>query len=335
MLRRFAPAALALLALAAPPHVGAQDDDGDAQVLRLATLMPRNRRARRLLGAWNRTLQERTDGRVSVRVYWGGAMGDERTMVRRMRIAQLDAASLTSTGLGIIHRPVLVMQMPGVFRSYAQVDAVRAQVGPELSQAMQGEGFHLLGWGDAGRVRLFSRSPVRRPTDLRHMRPWVPRSDAVFRQMLSVVGANGVPLAVGEVYGSLRTGVIDVVPGTAIAAIGLQWHTSIRHVTAQNDGFLVGGMVVRSAWLDDLRPDDRRAFLEVSRESRERLIQGARRADERAYDALVRHGVDPVDVEAHRDEWERAAAQTRQRLAGRLFPPALLERVERIAAAAR
>lgn len=334
MIRRLAPLLLVSLALALPPHVGAQRGDGPAHVMRLATLMPRQGRTRRLLAAWNRTLAERTDGRLQVRVYWGGSMGDERTMVRRMRIGQLDAASLTSTGLSIIHRPVLVMQAPGLFASYRQVDAVRERVGPDLSRAMAAEGFRLLGWGDAGRVRLFSRAPVRRPSDLRRMRPWVPRSDAVFRQMLSVVGATGVPLSVGEVYSGLRTGMIDVAPGTAIAAVGLQWFTSVDYVTAQSDGFLVGGMVVRQGFLEELSDADRAVLFEVANETHDRLVRGARRMDERAYAALTRRGVTPVDVEAHRAEWERTAARTRRRLAGRVYPASLLERVERIAAAA-
>jgi TRAP-type C4-dicarboxylate transport system substrate-binding protein len=329
------PFALLALALALPPHAGAQRDDGPEHVMRLATMMPRQGRTRRLLAAWNRALAERTGGRVQVRVYWGGSMGDDRTMVRRMRIGQLDAASLTSTGLSLIHRPVLVMQAPGVFQSYRQVDAVREQIGPELSRAMASEGFHLLGWGDAGRVRLFSRAPVRRPTDLRRMRPWVPRSDAVFRQVLSTVGATGVPLSVGEVYGSLRTGMIDVAPGTAIAAVGLQWFTSVQYVTAQSDGFLVGGMVVRSGFLEELSEADRRALFEIAEATHDRLLQGVRRADEQAYAALTRRGLTAVDVDAHRDEWVRVAAQTRRRLAGRVYPASLLERVERIAAGAR
>ena len=333
MRRRLTPFALALALLALPPHVGAQPREAP-HVLRLATLMPRAGRTRRLLAAWNQRLAERTEGRLQVRVYWGGSMGDERTMVRRMRIGQLDAASLTSGGLAQIHRPVLVMQAPGLFETYAQVDAVRAQIGPEMSRAMEAEGFTMLGWGDAGRVRLFSREPVRRPSDLRRMRPWVPRSDAVFRMVLDVIGANGVPLSVGEVYGALRTRMIDVAPGTAIAAVGLQWFTSTQYVTAQSDGFLIGGMVVRRGFLDALSEADRAALFETATENHDRLIRGVRDADERAYVALARR-LTPVDVEPHRSEWVEVGRETRRRLAGRVYPASLLERVERIVAASR
>ena len=324
---------LVALAVLLPPHVGAQTE-APAHVLRLATLMPRTGQATRGLALWNQQLDERTHGRVQVRMYWGGAMGDERTMVRRMRIGQLDGASMTSTGLAIIYRPVLVMQVPGVFTTYDQVDRVRREIGPELARGLEAQGFGLLGWGDAGRIRLFSQEPIRRPSDLRRMRPWVPRGDAIFREVLSVVGATGVPLSVGEVFGGLRTRMIDAAPGTAMAVAGLQWFTSLRYVTAQSDGFLVGGMVVRSDALDALDPVDRAALFELAAENHERLLQRLRRGDEQAFAALTRHGIQPVDVDAHRAEWIRVGTEARHRLAGRVFPAALLARVEQIAAAA-
>lgn len=331
-MRHFAPWVLFALALVVPPDVGAQSSSDPAHVMRVATLMPRGGRVTRLVAQWNRSLARRTDGRLQVRMYYGGAMGDERTVVRRMRIGQLDAASLSSAGLSLIHRPALVMQAPGLFSTYAQVDAVRRQVGPEIAEGLEREGFGLLGWGDAGRVRLFSLEPLRRPSDLRSRRPWVPRHDNIFRSMLGVVGATGIPLSVGEVYGALRTRMIDVAPGTAIAAVGLQWFTSLRYVTAQSDGFLIGGMVVRNGFLDELSASDRTALFEASMENHERLLRGSRELDERAFAALTSRGIRSVSVDAHRDEWVQVARQTRQRMSGRIVPAELLRRVERIAA---
>jgi TRAP-type C4-dicarboxylate transport system substrate-binding protein len=330
--RRLAPITFVLLALVAPsPQATAQEES--AHVLRLATLLPRNTQMTRALTRWNRELAERTGGRLSVRMYWGGAMGDEQTMVRRMRNGQLDGASLTSGGLALIHRPVLVMQVPGVFSTYTQVDRVRTAIGPELEQGFEREGFTLIGWGDSGRVRLFSREPIRRPRDLLRSRAWHPRSDLIFGEVLSVAGASGITLSVGEVYGGLRTGMIDVVPGTALAVTALQWFTSVRYVTGQADGFLIGGMVMRRGFADGLPADVREALLTSARENQGRFLDTVREADERAYLALVRHGMQETDMRPHEAEWRQLGAQARRRLAGRVYPAALLDRVEQLAAA--
>lgn len=330
-MRRLAPVLLFAVALVVPSHGARAQQQGTTYEMRLATLLPRNATMVRGIARWNQDLAQRTGGELSVRVYYGGSMGDETTMVRRMRIGQLDAASLTSTGLSVIHRPVLVMQVPGVFTTYEQVDAVRAAIGPELASGFEAQGFALIGWGDSGRVRLFSRAPVRRPQDLARLRPWVPRTDSIFREVLAVAGANGVSLGVGEVFAALRTRMIDVVPATAIAVTALQWFTTVDHVTAQSDGFLVGGMVVRRGFLDSLPEAHRGALFASARENQEQFLRGVRQGDERAYRALIQHGMTEVDVEAHRADWVRVGNEARRRLAGRVYPAALLERVERIA----
>ncbi len=333
-MRRLAPLVLVVLGLLVPRDVGAQGGSAVAHAMRLATLAPRNGIMVQATARWNQALAAATGGRVQVRVYWGGQMGDERTVVRKMRIGDVDAAFLTSSALALIYRPVLAMQAPGIISEYRQVDAVREQLGPEMARGIEGEGFGLLGLGDSGRIRIFSREPVRRPHDLRRMRPWVPRTDAIFRHFLAVVGATGVPLSIGEVFGGLRTGMIDAAPGTAIAVAGLQWFTSVEYCTAQSDGFLVGGLVVRRGFLDQLSAADRQAVFDVSAQNHQRTIRAARTADERAYTALQRHGITPIDVEPHRAEWQETARQTRLRMRGAVVPAELLDRVERVAAAA-
>jgi len=323
---------LAVLALGLNARGHTQAQVAQARVIRIATLAPRGSAMTRALALWNRQLSEMTDGQLSVQVYWGGSMGGERTMVRRMRIGQLDGASLTSTGLALIHRPVLVFQVPGVFLTYPQVDAVREAVGPEIAAGFEAEGYHLLGWGDAGRIRIFSQAPVRRPSDLRRMRPWVPRDDAVFQQVLRAAGATGVTLSVGEVFAGLRTQMIDVVPGTAMVVAGLQWSGSLRYTTLQSGGFLIGGIVIRRSVLEGLTTQQRDALLSSARENHGRMIRVARRTDERAFRALTRNRLQVVYAGDELHHWMRVSMEARRALRGRVVSADLMRRVERIAA---
>ena len=62
------------------------------------------------------------------------------------------------------------------------------------------------------------------------------------------------------------------------------------------------------------------------------LVRRIRRDDDRYYRALTtRHGLTAVDTSPHESEWNDVARQTRNRLAGRLYPRALMERVMRSA----
>jgi TRAP-type C4-dicarboxylate transport system substrate-binding protein len=306
-------------------------DAQEVHTLRLATLAPRGTAMERAFARWNRQLSERTGGQLRIRVYYGGVAGDERSVVRKMRSNQLDAAAITTTGLGMIVRQSMVLSAPGIIENYAQLDAVRDALAPELSQQFDDAGFVLLGWGDAGMVRLFSQRRILRPADMRAARVWVWRDNPVFVATLQAMGVRGVPLGLPEVLGGLSTGRIDTFPSSALAAIGLQWYTHARYVSAQPSGIVVGAMVIRKESFDALPADAQAALVETARESERRLQRGVREFDDRSYDALISRGMRPVDAEAHRAEWEAVGARARQSLSGRLFSPELLERVERIA----
>ena len=220
---------LCLLPGVAPRDVDAQA--GETITLRIATLAPRGSPWHRVFMAWNNSLRERTGGRLELQIFPGGSQGDERDFIRKIRIHQLEGAAVTSIGLGLVVRPVLVLQAPGIFSDYAQLDRARTGMDSEFRGLFADNGMQLIGWGDVGRGRIFSNRPILQPTDLRSVRPWVPTDDAMFTEFLSVIGANGVRLGIPEVLPGLSTGQIDTVVASATAASALQWHTRLTHVT--------------------------------------------------------------------------------------------------------
>ncbi len=322
---------MALLALALVSLPGTMPRSVDAQeavTLRIATLAPRGSAWMRVFDAWNNSLRQRTSNRLSLRFYPGGSQGDERDVIRKIRNGQLDGAAVTSTGLSLVVRPALVLQAPGVVENYQQLDRVRTRLGPELSAQFQENGMRLMGWGDVGEGRIFSNRPILRPRDLRSVRPWVWRDDSMFGEFLEVVGANGIRLGVPEVLPALSTGQIDTVVASATAASALQWHTRVTHVTQQPNTILVGATILSQEKYDALPADLKAALDETSAQAHTALVSRIRRDDARYFTALTtQHGLTAVDVSAHQDEWRDAARQTRERLAGRLYPRDLMERV--------
>src|SRR5207245_9210137 len=93
--------------------------------------------------------------------YPDGTMGSEADMVRRMRLRQLQAAMVTTSGLLEIEPGVAGLQsMPKVFRTIEEVDFIDAKMEPMLEKRLEEKGFIVLFWSDAGFVRFFSKHPV-------------------------------------------------------------------------------------------------------------------------------------------------------------------------------
>src|SRR4051812_47080326 len=138
--------------------------DGTAQI-RFATLAPKGSKAERILRAWDLSVKEKTGGKVSFQFYSALGMGDERTLLNKMdaRANQLDAATFTSIGLGQVVRSASVLQVPGMFKSYKDLSAVRTAMDSEWRKSFDDAGYQLLGWFDIGFGRIFSTQPIAQP----------------------------------------------------------------------------------------------------------------------------------------------------------------------------
>ena len=295
--------------------------------LRLATLAPSGSSWMKVFNAWNLTVKEQTDNTLELRFYDGGSQGDERDFVRKMRAGQMDGAALTTTGLGMLVRQVLVLSVPGVIEEYEQLDSVRAELGGRFEKMFETEGYTLLGWGDVGKTRLFSTEQIERPSDIKKLRPWVWKDDLIFAAFLKVVGANPVRLGVPEVYPALQTGMVDTLPASALAAVSLQWYTRLKYISKRNSGIIVGATIIRTDKFEALTEDQQNVLASTGIRAHKALNRSIRRDDDKSYATVLKRGLTAVDTSEHQAEWEEAGRQVRERLTGRVYPKSLLDAV--------
>jgi TRAP-type C4-dicarboxylate transport system substrate-binding protein len=307
------------------PEAGASSP----MVIRFASLAPPGSAFMKVMKAWNRSLKDGTEGRVELRFYSGGSQGDERDFIRKVRAGQMDAAGVSTTGLGLVARPVLVLSSPGLITEYEQLEKARTALNERFEKLFKDNGFVLLNWGEAGKTRLFSMEPFEKPSDLKRLRPWAWKDDPVFAEFVNVVGANPVRLGAPEVYGGLQTRMLDTVPVSALAAVAMQWYTRLNYMAKQNMGIIIGGSVIKAEKFYALSEHDQKVLLDTSERAARAADKLARRDDARAYDSLLKRGMTLVDTAAYQAEWDAAATKTRENLTGRLYSKSLLEAVEK------
>jgi TRAP-type C4-dicarboxylate transport system substrate-binding protein len=286
----------------------------------------------KVMKAWNRSLKKETENRVELRFYSGGSQGDERDFIRKVRAGQMDAAGVTTTGLGMVARPVLVLTAPGLITEYDQLERARTELGERFAKLFKDAGFVMLAWGEAGKNRLFSMEEFTKPDDLKTLRPWAWKDDPVFAGYVNTIGANPVRVGVPEVYGGLQTRMLDTVPASALAAVALQWYTRLNYMAKENLGILVGGSLINQEKVNELTEHDQKVLIDTSERAARANDTLARRDDDRAYASLVKRGMIEVDTSAHKAEWDAVAKKTRESLAGRVYSKSLLEAVERAVA---
>jgi len=297
-------------------------------VLKFATLVPASGNSRRRARKAIRRLEERTEGRVTARVYWGGSAGDEKTVLRKMRVGQVDASYMGLEVIRLFVPQAMVLGAPNTFTTYKQIDAVRDELTPGFNQTAYEKGFKILGWGDAGVTRIFSVKPIRRLKDFRALRPWIYVESPLLKEFYGIVGCKGVPVGLVDVYSALQTGLIEVVWGSALAATLLRWHAHTKYVS-RPVGLLQGAFVLRRGFWEALDERDRQAMLLMAKEDRRELQDFVRDLDESIYKRLLKRGLVAVPFEDV-PSWLRAGKKLREKMVGRLYSRQLLDRMEKI-----
>ena len=303
-----------------------------AHQLRIATLAPRESGQSGLGRAFQelrKELRERTDGQVELKMYHGGVAGDEMTVVRKMRVGQLDGALLTSTGLGALVSQVLVLQAPGLIGSYPELDDVREKLAPEFELLFDKAGYALISWGDSGQIRIFSKHKIQAPSDMQRVRPWVWRGSPTMKAFIDAAGANGVTLGLPEVYSALQTGMVDTVIATSIGVLAFQWHTRLKTMTKPGGGIVVGAYVIKKDRLAELPKEAQDYIRQSARDHADAFREGGRRLDKQASEALAGK-LRTINLWRHQRAWEAVQREAREALVGRLYSRSLLTRVQEI-----
>jgi TRAP-type C4-dicarboxylate transport system substrate-binding protein len=324
-------AALALLALllGVVPGTFANASE-EAQVLKVALAVPRSQEIEIEVKKYNEKLAAMTNNSVKVRIYWGGAAGDDLDVMRKMKLGQMDATALSLELCSQFVRQALVMASPALFTNYKQLDAVRNALTPAMDEEAYQNGYKVMGWGDVGRLRLMSKQPVATLADFRKMRPWLYPQSEMLKDFYKNVNATGVPLGLIEVYGALQTNMIDVVWISSLMGAALQWHTATHYISEQGLGFISGAFIIRRGAWEALPKNVQDSMLKLAGETRQKNQIEARKADERAYKKLIERGHKPVTI-ANIPEWQKVGESVREHMVGRIYTRELLQKAEQIA----
>lgn len=300
-----------------------------AQQLKIATLAPDGSSWMDRFRAAAEQIESRTDGRVSIRYYPGGVMGDASAVLRRMRLGQLHGGAFTVGELGSVAPEVNLYSLPFTFETAAEIDALRARFDPLILDALADGGIIAPGIALGGFAYLFSREAFPDPDALStQWRVWVPTGDALSLETLEATGVSPVPLPLADVYTALQTGTINAFASTPSAAIILQWHTRARHMLDLPILMTAGTVGLDQRAMGRLADADRQVVVDELADALEALEASNTRENAQARTALENQGItiDAATPEQTR-AWRDIAERTRARMtaAGRIEVPHLAE----------
>ncbi len=296
--------------------------------IKFATLAPEGSTWMKVMHAIDDDVRAATENRVGFKFYPGGVQGDEKDVLRKIRNGQVHGGGFTGFGLGAVASEFRVIELPFMFKDYAEVDYVRGELDPYFTEVFADKGYEFLGWGDVGFVYLFSNTPIRSPEELQRSKMWTWSGDALAEIFFNAFDVSPIPLALPDVLTSLQMGVIDAVYNAPLACIALQWFTRVKYMTDVPVTYGFGALLVSKKSLKKVSPADLATLKTICRKHSDALIGKTRTSNAEAIQEIKDEGVDILEVDPQvekaffikgRDAWTEGI--------GKLYPEDLLKRV--------
>jgi len=278
--------------------------------IRLATLAPDNSpwtSALRSMGsAWEKT----TDRRVRLTVY-AGTIPSESSAIARMAVDGLQAATLMVAGLAEIDDAFNIFGVPFFFESDAELAHVQQQLTPLIQQRLQARRYHLINWGNAGWVQLFSKTPIRTLTDVKQAKLYTTEGNPKMVQWYTANGFHAVPLSAGEIPKQLKlpSGAINAAPMPPAYAVALQIFRDAPYMLDIRLAPLVGATVMTDAAWSKISAEDRPKILAAALTMEQQINMQAPELDAKSVAAMTSAGLQVVKLDAAAVNEFRGAAE--------------------------
>ncbi len=297
--------------------------------VKMATLAPKGSSIMNIFEDLSAQIREKTKNEVAFKIYWGGVQGDEKDVLRKIKLGQLHGGGFMGPGLGQIVSEVRVTEIPYVFRNYDEVAYVRSRLEDTMNKLFEEQGFVVLGWMNLGFIYTFSKVPLTSLEVARQQKWWTMEGEPIGREVYKALGISPISLSITDVATSLSTNLIDCANTTPYGAVAFQWYSRFNYMGEFPSSNISGATVVTKKIWDKISPESQKIILDVSRDSHERIVKATRDEDAKCLEILRKEGIQVVRDIENEEEIQYifdAAKQARENLVGQLYSQELLDR---------
>lgn len=282
---------------------------------------------KKIAGEWARI----SNGQVKVVIYSGGTVGDEPSMIRKLKLGQLQAAGLTVRGLNQLHNATLALALPMLARNDAELDYLMSEMRPELEAGIEQSGYKVMFWTVLGWVYFYGKQAVVTPDDLRKQKLWVWEGDPDEASVWKDLNFRIAPLQSTDLLQALQSGMVDAFASSPLTAAAYQWFALAPNMADMRWAPLFAGLVVSAKTWDKIPADLQPKLLEVTRQIGVSLREETVRADAEAIRVMKQYGlkVNPVPDKAV-EEWATLMDRGFAKLAGKSFDAAAADKARRL-----
>ncbi|MCK5223677.1 TRAP transporter substrate-binding protein DctP [Candidatus Calescamantes bacterium] len=266
------------------------------RIIKLGTLAPSNSPwevgLNKLAAEWEKI----SDGEIKLKIYTGGVAGDERDMLRKLRLNQLQAVGVTGLGLRVIFPDIMSLQLPMVIRDTEELLYVFEKMAPFYEENLEKRGYKVIIWSIVGWAHFFTQKPVVYPEDLKKQKLWVWQGEAREIQTWKKFGFHVVPLPSTELMTALQSGMVEGFTTNAIQAAVSQWFGLANHMCGMKWAPFVGAIIISKRQWDRFPDEIKPKLLKAVEEVKAMLAADILAANDKSIEVMTKHGLQISEV---------------------------------------
>lgn len=215
-----------------------------------------------------------TDGEIQIDVNHARALGDAVESVQSLRDGTLAFVTVSASNLSQVYPKMDMFSLPFLFKNADHYwDYLTSERAQKFVEPLQDKGIRVLAFIDSGARNFFGSTPIRSPADVEGQKIRVMASPVQVK-MIEAMGGTGVPIAWGDLYNALQTGVVDGAENNSPSIYTMKFYEVSDYYTLDEHARIPDMLIMSQDVYDSLSPDQQ-AAIEKAADEAEAYMRGA------------------------------------------------------------
>ena len=189
-------------------------------------------------------VEKRSGGKIEIKIYYSGALGDQRAGIESMQSGTIDIATV-DTPITTVDEVLGVFGLPFIFRDRKHVDMVmNGPIGIWVADRLRKSKLEVLSYFEGGFRQITNNvRPIYTPEDLKGIKMRTPSSQLRIK-IFNTYGANASALPYPELYSALQMGVFDAQENPAIEVKSNKFYEVQKYLSFTNHVYSVSYLLM-------------------------------------------------------------------------------------------
>lgn len=202
---------------------------------------------------------------MTVDLVYAGALGAPNERLNQMRRGVIQMSDAADGNYATVHRDIQILNMPYLFPTEQTAWAVfDGPFGQALAEDVRAKtGIRVLGWWESGGFKHFSANKaIETPGDMAGLKMRVLGPLATIP--VEALGASAAPIAFGELYTSLKTGVVDGQDNSVSVFNLVKLHEVQSHLTLTGHTYAFGPLGINDGFFANLDEEKQKVITDAA-----------------------------------------------------------------------